>query len=84
MFLLISLIFILINIYSDSFLDSISSMKLRNNREEATFGIPSASTELKNYLRVKPITRVRLFYFWKLTVTLVTNLIQYCKQSVIV
>ena len=34
---------------------SIYSTKIRNNTEAAPFGIPGASTEHENYLRVKPL-----------------------------
>ena len=33
-------------------IEFISSLKLRNNTEEAPFGIPGASTELESNLRV--------------------------------
>ena len=55
MILFISLIFILLIFYWASMLKFISGTKLLNNKEEVPFGIPGASTETKNYLRVKQI-----------------------------
>ena len=40
----------------------ISSTKLENNMEEVPFGIPGASTETKNDLRVKPIIESELSF----------------------
>ena len=55
MFQFVSLILILITYYWVSMIKFISSTKIRNNTVEAPFGIPGASTEPKNYLRVNTI-----------------------------
>ena len=39
-----------------------SSTKLRNNIEEALFGIPDASTEAEKDLRFKPIVESEIFF----------------------
>ena len=53
--LFVLLIFTLVAFYWVSIIVSISSTQLINNIKEAPFGIPDASTENENYLRVKPI-----------------------------
>ena len=55
--------FILVNLYWVSVLEFISRKTIINNTEEAPFGIPGASTEHENNLRVKLIIESEIF-FW--------------------
>ena len=57
--------------------------KISNNTEKAPFGIPGGSTEPDNDLGSIRSLRAILGFCCKLTITLVTNSIQYCKQSVL-
>ena len=56
------IVFILMTYYWVSMIGSISSTKLINNTEKASFGIPGASTEHENYFRFNPIV---IFFCWK-------------------
>ena len=47
-------------------LDSISSTQIRNNTEEAPFGIPGASTEPNNNLRANPIVESEIGFLLKI------------------
>ena len=52
--------FILITFYWVSMLEYISSTKIRNNKEEAPFGILGEINEPENDLRVKPIVEIKI------------------------
>ena len=53
--------FILFTLYWVSMLEHTFSKKIRNNIEEAPFGISGASTEPENHLRVKTIVEREIF-----------------------
>ena len=58
--------FIFITFYWVSVIGFISSTKIRNNKEEAPFGIPGVSTEHENNLRFKLIVKSKIFFLLKI------------------
>ena len=79
----VSLMCILISFYWVSILKHISRTKIRNNTEEAPFGIPGARTEADNNLMFEPIVERNITFLLGIDGTLVTKLIRHCNQLVI-
>ena len=60
-----SLNFMIINFYWVSFIEFVYSSKILNNIEEAPLGIPKASTEEENHLRVKTIAESEIWFLFE-------------------
>ena len=52
--------------------------------KETPFGIPSASTEPENDLSFKPVVESNIAFCCESTGTIMTKLIRYCYQSLLV
>ena len=63
---LISLIFIIINFYWVSIIDSISSTQIGTNAEEEPFGTPSVLNEPKKFFRFKTIGENYLVFLFEI------------------